>query len=73
MNKKTFFIICCVFSLIIGIQSIIQATHIAFIIPNKTIAFNFGHVVGIAARVLGSVMIAFYFLKRYFENRKSVS
>ena len=73
MNNKTFIIICCIFSLIIAIQSVIQVTHITFIVPNETNAYNLGNILGIAVRVLGSIVIAVYFMKRYFENRKPVS
>ncbi|MEO9022898.1 MAG: hypothetical protein ABI237_10800 [Ginsengibacter sp.] len=73
MKKKIFFIIACVFSLIIAIQSIIQLTHVTFIVPGEGFTYNSGHVAGIAVRVLGSIVIAFYFLKRFLDGRSAIS
>lgn len=73
MNRNNFFIIALVFSLNIAIQSAIQLTRVSFIVPGETMAYNFGHITGLIVRVLGGIVIAAYFMRRFYESRRSGS
>jgi len=67
MDSKIFFITACTFFLIIDIPFIIQAFAQGLFIHRESISFNFENVTGIAVRILGSILISFYFLKFYLK------
>lgn len=67
MDSKIFFITACTFSLVIAIPSIIKAFAKGLFIHHESTAFNFGKVMCIAVRILGSILISFYFLKFFLK------
>ena len=74
MNKRIFLITACILFLIIAIQSILHAfAPEAIIIPTESLSYNFRRAVGTAARILGSVAISLYFMKRFLNNGKIIS